>query len=143
MAMCLMVFSVSAQQGQGQGQGQRQGQGRSFGVNIDELPGITADQKAKIEKIRTTQREESQKLFGTMTREQMQAMTQAQREERTKKMTELNEKTEKEIKAVLTPAQVKVYEEKQAELEKARAERAAQRAAQGGQGQGQGQRNAQ
>ena len=102
----VMCTAVSAQQG-GRGPGGPQ----RGGVNLDEIPGITADQKEKIGKIQAAQREEMQKVFGE-SRESRQQMTEAQRTEMRKKMEEMREKSLKEIESVLTPDQFKVYKEK-------------------------------
>lgn len=106
LALCLMACTSLAAQPQPR-------QGGPRGVNLDEIPGITTEQKEKIEQAQAAQREEMRKLMAE-SRESRQQMTDAERDARRKQMEEMRAKAEKEIEGILTPDQFKVYQEKQA-----------------------------
>lgn len=94
---------------------QPQGQRGPHGVNLDEIPGITAEQKQKIEAVQAAQREEMQKNMQ-QNRESRQQQTEEQREAMRQQMEQMQEKMNKEVEAILTPEQYKTYQEKQSEM---------------------------
>jgi len=94
---------------------QPQGQRGPQGVNLNEIPGITAEQKQKIEAVRAAQREEMQKNMQ-QNRESRQQQTEEQRETMRLQMEQMQEKMNKEVEAILTPEQYKTYQEKQSEM---------------------------
>lgn len=99
MLLGMLLFACSSLFAQPQG---------PRGVNLDEIPGITAEQKTKVQAELTKQREAMMSFFqqgGTDDREAMM-----------KKMEELRAETNKKIAGILTEEQYKAYAEKEAAL---------------------------
>ncbi len=125
-AFLFSVVSVSAQnQGQQGPQGQRMSSAERNKARVDTITkqlSLNAEQKAKVTALFTKNSADSQKA-----RESMRDMSQ---EDRMKAMTATQDKTNAEMKKILTPEQYKKYLVNQAKELK---DRAARRAA-GGQG---------
>ena len=132
-AFMFSIVSVSAQnQGQQGQQGQRMSSAERNKARVDTITKqltLTADQKAKVTALFTKSSAESQKA-----RDAMGNMSQ---EDRMKAMTATQDKTNVEMKKILTADQYKKYLVNQAKELKDRAARRAAGQGQGGQG-GQG-----
>ncbi|MDR0954201.1 MAG: hypothetical protein LBM20_02310 [Rikenellaceae bacterium] len=115
MMLCMLFLACAAAVAQppqgGRPQGGPQGQGGQprFGVNLDEIPEITADQKTKVQAELTKQMEAMRALFE-------QGGGQGDMQANMQKMQELHEKTNQAIAKILTKEQFKVYTDKEAEM---------------------------
>lgn len=120
LAMCLLACtSLSAQ-----GQNERGPEGRRAprGGFMNDISGITEEQKTKVHELQTQQREEMRKM-DEQYHQEFRKLVAELRENQQKYRKEAQEKIEQGMEKILTADQFAAYKQKQEETEKMRPER--------------------